>query len=393
MPWRSTCSMDEKEKFIAMWLAAGTQRCMSELCRSFDISRKTGYKWIARYHRGGLPALVDRSHAPHHQRLAVPVGIERQILGVRAKHPRWGPLKIEAWLTYRQPHTPWPAASTIGALLKRAGLTVPRRRRRQRACGTASLTPAGAANDVWAADFKGWFRTGDGRRCDPLTISDLQSRYLLRCQAVGTAQVELVRPIFEATFRDYGLPAVIRTDNGTPFAGPSGLSRLAVWWIRLGIRPERIAPGHPEQNGAHERMHRTLKAETATPPRATLRAQQSAFDHFRRLYNHERPHAALGQTPPVTVYTTSARPYPARLPAVEYPATFVIRRTHARGTIKWGGRRVFISEALAGEPVGVEEVADGQWQLWFGPVKLGWIDARRPGSMQRTPRVLPISSV
>lgn len=392
MPWRATCPMDERTQFIAACLLR--EESMSTLCRRFSISRKTGYKWLARYTAGGPPALVDRSHAPHEQPAAIAVGTERAILRLRAKHPLWGPRKLRAWLEEHADGA-WPASSTIGALLRRAGLTVPRRRRR-RAYGTELVARADGANEVWAADFKGWFRTGDGRRCDPLTISDLYSRYLLRCQVVGTGQAEVVRPIFEAAFREYGLPQVLRTDNGPPFAGMGSLSRLAVWWIRLGIRPERIAPGHPEQNGVHERMHRTLKAETASPPHATLAAQQRAFDRFRREYNEERPHEALAQRPPASSYVASPRPYPERLPRVEYPETFIVRRAHPNGDIKWRGHRVLITQALAGEPVGIQEIAQGRWRVWFGFVELGWLDARRPERLHRhviTENLLPISPV
>lgn len=383
--------MDERTQFIAAWLQH--EKSMSTLCRQFGISRKTGYKWMARYRAAGPSGLLERSHAPHWQPAAMTTGTQRAILRLRAKHPHWGPRKLRAWLEQHAPAT-WPAPSTIGALLQRAGLTVPRRRR-YRPAGTAR-TPVGGANDVWAADFKGWFRTGDGRRCDPLTISDVYSRYLLRCQVVGAAQSELVRPIFEAAFREYGVPRVMRTDNGAPFAGGAGLSRLAAWWIRLGIRPERIAPGHPEQNAEHERLHRTLKQETADPPCATLAAQQRAFDCFRRIYNDERPHEALGQQPPAARYTASARPYPEPLPGVDYPDTFLVRRAHPNGDIKWRGGRVRISQALAGEPIGLEEIADGCWRVWFSFVPLGWLDVHRPGRMHAhvsTHTLLPISPV
>ena len=392
MPWRATCPMDERTQFIAACLLR--EEPMSALCRRFGISRKTGYKWVARYGAGGPPALVERSHAVHRQPAAVAPGIARTILALRTRHPHWGPRKLRAWLG-QHALGDWPAPSTIGVLLHRAGLTVSRRRR-HRAVGSPSRAAAPGANAVWAADFKGWFRTGDGRRCDPLTISDVYSRYLLRCQTVAAAQFELVQPIFAATFREYGLPEVLRTDNGAPFASSGGLSRLAVWWIRLGIRPERIAPGHPEQNAEHERLHRTLKQETASPPHATVAAQQRAFDRFRRVYNHERPHEALGQQPPATRYTASPRPFPERMPNVEYPDAFLVRRAHPNGDVKWRGRRVLISQALAGEPVGIEEITDGRWRVWFGPVELGWLDARRPDRMHRhviTPNLSPISPV
>jgi transposase InsO family protein len=316
-------------------------------------------------------------------------------LSLRAKHPHWGPRKLLAWLEQHVAGD-WPAPSTIGALLQRAGLTVPRRLRRPRAYASTERAAAQGANDVWAADFKGWFRTGDGRRCDPLTISDIHSRVLLRCQIVANAQRHLVQPVFEVTFREFGLPRVIRTDNGAPFAGNGGLSRLSVWWIRLGIRPERIAPAHPEQNAEHERLHRTLKQDTATPPHATPAAQQRAFDRFRHLYNEERPHEALGLQVPAAWYTPSPRLYPDPLPGVDYPDPFIVRRAHPNGEIKWRGGRVLINHALAGEPIGIEEVADGCWRVWFSFVPLGWLDVRRPGRMHRHLRdqnLLPISSV
>jgi len=394
MPWRTTCPMNERTQFIAACLLR--EESMSVLCRRFGISRKTGYKLLGRYAAEGPAGLGERSHAPYQQPHALAASVQQAILALRAAHPHWGPRKLRAWLV-GQGSGVWPAPSTIGALLQRSGLTVPRRRRRAAAPAGPRATAAGS-NEVWAADFKGWFRTGDGRRCEPLTISDAYSRYLLRCQVLPAPTALLVRPVFEATFREYGLPRVIRTDNGSPFAALTvgGLSRLAVWWIRLGIRPERIAPGHPEQNGRHERLHRTLKEETATPPRGTLRAQQQAFDRFQRIYNHERPHEALGQQPPAAWYGPSPRSYPERLPVLEYPDTYLVRRTHPNGDIKWRGRRVRITQALAGEPVGLEEITDGRWRVWFGPIELGWLDARRPERLHShvsTPRLLPISLV
>lgn len=394
MPWRATCPMDERMQFIAACLQG--EESMSTRCRQFGISRKTGYKWLERYQAEGATGLRERSHAPQHQAQAVAASVAEAILALRAVHPYWGPRKLRAWLLQRRPGS-WPAASTIGVLLQRAGLTISRRRRHG-PTRVGAWTAPGEANQVWAADFKGWFRTGDGRRCDPLTISDVYSRYLLRCQGMVAPGGPLVRPLFEATFREYGLPEVIRTDNGLPFAAPTmtGLSRLAVWWIRLGIRPERIAPGHPEQNAEHERLHRTLKQETASPARGTPRAQQRAFDHFRQTYNHERPHEALGQSPPAARYRRSPRPYPDRLPPLAYPETYAVRRAHPNGEIKWRGRRVLISWCLAGESVGLEEIADGCWCVWFGPIELGWLDARRPERLHpRTtkPTLSPISSV
>jgi putative transposase len=394
MPWRTTCPMDERTQFMAARLAR--DESMSVLCRRFGISRKTGYQLWSRYEAEGPAGLLPRSHAPHQPPHALSEAIEQAILELREKHPRWGPRKLRAWLQQRRAGPAWPAASTIGALLHRHGLTVPRRRR-WHAQPSRGSTPEGP-NDVWAADFKGWFRTGDQQRCDPLTISDVFSRYLLRCQVVAGVADPLVRPLFEATFREYGLPRAIRTDNGPPFAslGAGGLSRLAVWWVRLGIHPERIAPGHPEQNAQHERMHRTLKEETAQPPQRTGRAQQRAFDRFRPIYNHERPHEALGQHPPASVYQPSPHPFPERLPELAYPAAAVVRRALPNGEIRWRGRRVYISHALAGECVGVEEITDGHWRVRFGPIELGWLDARRPERLHphnSAPNLSPIIPV
>ena len=394
MPWRTTCPMDERMRFLAAWLRH--EDSMSVLCRRFEISRKTGYRLVARYEGEGPAGVQERSHAPHHPPHTLPAAVQEAILALRAAHPRWGPRKLRAWLQQRRAGRAWPAASTIGAVLHRHGLTVPRQRRLHASPSRGST--AGAPNDVWGADFKGWFRTGDQQRCDPLTISDLFSRYLLRCQVVAGVADPLVRPLFEATFREYGLPRAISTDNGPPFASlaAGGLSRLAVWWVRLGIRPERITPGHPEQNARHERLHRTLKEETTQPPQRTGRAQQRAFDRFRPIYNHERPHEALGQQPPAAWYQPSPRSFPERLPALEYPDPYVVRRAHPNGDIKWFGRRVFISQALAGELVGLEELADGHWRVCFGPVELGWLDARRPQRLQShhtAPNLLPIIPV
>lgn len=395
MPWRTTCPMDERTQFIAAWLAH--EESMSELCQRFGISRKTGYKVLGRYAADGPASLRERSHATHRQPHAIAEAVQQAILELRGTHPYWGPRKLRAWLARRRPEHSWPAASTIGAVLQRHGLTRPRRRR-LRAAPSRMGPPATGPNEVWAADFKGWFRTGDQQRCDPLTISDVYSRYLLCCHVVAALGEAAVRPVFEATFREYGLPRAIRTDNGSPFASlaAGGLSRLAVWWIRLGIWPERIAPAHPEQNGRHERLHRTLKQETTQPPQATGPDQQRAFDRFQTIYNHERPHEALGQQPPAAWYHPSRRAYPDHLPAVEYAARCLVRRTHPNGDIKWLGRRVFISQAVAGELLGLEEIADGCWRVNFGPVELGWLDARRPQRLQpldTAPTLSPISPV
>ena len=264
---------------------------------------------------------MELNRAPRRHPNQTAAGMEEAVLELRQAHMRWGPRKLKRILERDQPGRSWPAASTIGELVRREGLVVARKKRRRTAPYTEPLAHAEGPNRVWCADFKGWFRTGDGERIDPLTISDAHSRYLLRCQAVEKTDTARARGIFEAAFREYGLPAAIRTDNGAPFASHAvaGLSRLAVWWMKLGIVPERIAAGHPEQNGRHERMHRTLKQETAEPPAANRRAQQRAFDRFRQEYNEQRPHEALAMQTPAAIYAPSPRSYPARVPEPEYP--------------------------------------------------------------------------
>ncbi len=389
MPWKETHVMDEKMRFIAACVAG--EEAMAELCRRSAISRKTGYKWLSRYQTHGAAGLADRSRAPHRCPHRVEPAIERLILAARADHPTWGPRKLLAWLEQRHGEAPWPVASTVGELLSRHGLVV-RRRRRRRATPSGPLpampTEPGA---LWCADFKGWFRTGDGERCTPLTISDAASRYLLRCQGLGRRTgAELVRPIFEAAFREHGLPVAMRTDNGPPFAsvGLGGLSRLSVWWIRLGIRPERIEPGHPEQNGRHERMHRTLAAETTRPAARNRRAQQRVFDRFVREYNEERPHEALGQRPPAEQYRRSVRLYPSRLAEVEYHDDWTTRAVRGAGQMKWRGDDVHISGALVGERIGLEPIDDGVWRIHFGAVVVGEFDERklRAGPSRKEPK-------
>jgi len=396
MPWRTTCVPDERARFIAEWLQRAEG--MSRLCRRYEISRKTGYVWVARYETDGWVGLQERSHARHHQAHAVSAAVATAVLGLRRAHPSWGARKVRAWLQRQAPTQRWPAASTIGELLQHYGLTIPRRRRLGAAPATTPLAGAVVPNDVWSTDFKGWFRTGDGARCTPWTLTDNASRFLLRCQVVARPDTHDVQPRLQAAFREYGLPRALRTDNGPPFGSTAagGLSRLAVWWIKLGIRPERIAPGHPEQNGRHERMHATLAQETTRPPQATGRAQQRRFDRFREIFNHERPHEALGQQPPAAVYYPSPRPFPERLPELEYPAHAVLRGVHGNGAIKWRGHEVFVSQALAGEVIALTEVLDDCWRVAFGPVTLGWFDTRQPARRRAhhfTPKLLPISPV
>jgi transposase InsO family protein len=351
---------------------------MTELTAQYEVSRKTGYKWVRRFHADGRAGLVDRSRSPHASPRAIDDAVVQAIVGVRTRHPRWGAKKVLAVLRGREPQRAWPARSTVCDVLRREGLIVPRRRMRRLAEGRRPLVAITRANEVWTADFKGEFRTGDGVYCYPLTVRDGFSRFVLRCDGLLSTASAPAQERFARAFAEYGVPERIRSDNGHPFGGPglAGLSRLAVWWMRLGIVPERIAKGHPEQNGSHEQFHSVLKAETTRPPAATRAAQQQRFRRFRHEYNYERPHEALDNRVPAAWYTPSARPLPSRVPPLEYPGHFEVRRVRSNGSIKWGGTAVFLSDVLNGEDVGLEEVDDGVWTLYFATVALARFDAR-----------------
>ena len=361
--------MEERKRVVQQYQTG--RYTISELAQAFTVSRKTVYQLLKRVAAVGPEAYLPRSRAPRRHPNATPPAVLR----AKQAHPTWGPLKLRpGGEELPAIVSAWPPPSTRRVILERAGL-VRRRRVRGQAVGTGPpLTLPTGPNVVWSADFKGWFRTADGARCDPATISDGYSRMLLACTIVPPKTVP-VRAVFEHTFREYGLPLVLRTDNGAPFAsvGAGGLSRLAVWWVRLGITLERIAPGHPEQNGRHERLHRTLKADCCHPPAATPAAQQARFAAWQAEYNTLRPHQALGQTPPATHYQRSERLYPARLPEVVYPDGMLVRRVRSRGEIRWQGRHIFLSEALIGETVGIRDGAQG-WEVRFGPVYLGILD-------------------
>ena len=374
MPWQEVCPMEERMRLVAAGLAG--EESMSELCEEFGVSRKTGYKWMQRYLEQGPAGLAEHSRAPRVVPWAISQAQAEAITGVRQAHPSWGPKKLRAKLLERAPEQRWPAPSTIGELLRRTGLSAPRKRRRRAIPNAGRLRAPLGANELWCIDFKGWFRTGDGARCDPLTVTDAFSRYLL-CTQVVRPDSAGCRSALERVFKEYGLPRVMRSDNGAPFAslGAGGLSRLSVWWVKLGILPERIAPGKPQQNGRHERMHGTLKPETANPPAANLQAQQRRFDRFRAEFNHERPHEALGQTPPAQYYRPSPRSYPDRLEDPVYPADYEPRRVRRNGEIKWQGELVFIGAALINELIGLRENADGEVEVHFGPIVLGAIDS------------------
>jgi putative transposase len=365
--------MEEKLRFILEYDAS--EYSMSELCQRYGVARETGYVWLRRYRETGIDGLVERSRAACHHANQTPAEMEQMILELRQAHMRWGPRKLKRVLQRDEPGRRWPASSTIGALLKREGLVVARKKRLHTPPYSAPLAHANSANRVWCADFKGWFRTADGERIDPLTISDAHSRYLLRCQAVEKTDTTRVQAIFEAAFREYGMPEAIRTDNGAPFASPAiaGLSRLAVWWIKLGLVPERIAAGHPEQNGRHERMHRTLKQEV--PPAANRRKQQRALDAFRQEYNQVRPHEALEMRTPAEVYQPAARTFPEQVPELHYPSSMEVRRVKHRGHFRWNQQDVFLTEVLWGEPVGLLPIDGRRFTIYFGPYPIARFDS------------------
>ena len=375
MPWKETCVMDERLRFVAAFHEK--TESMAELCRRFGISRKTGYKLVERYATKGPVALLDRSRARLTHANAVPEPMVRIILAKREAHPTWGPKKLRAALRRESPETYWPASSTIGALIKQAGLVEARRRRRRVPIYDGLFAPATVPNERWNVDFKGWFRTRDGMRCDPLTVTDDYSRSLLVCKAVEKANFEHVQSCFEKAFEEFGLPERIRSDNGAPFASRSlsGLSRLSVWWLKLGILPERIAPGHPEQNGRHERMHRTLKQETTRPPKLNRASQQLAFDCFREIYNHERPHEALDNDVPAAHYVSNPRG-PIVTPEPSYPEGAETRKVHHAGTITFRSDTIYLAKALEGETV-LLEPADHDWRfvdVYFLDFHIGTID-------------------
>lgn len=372
MPWRECYTMDERLRFVARLLDGEK---MAALCREFEISRKTGYKIFARYKDCGIEGLTDRSRRPYRHARQLPFQIEKAIVQLKSQHPSWGAPKIRERLRRKHSEVQCPAISTVHAILDRHGLVKRRRRRLYKPEGTLLSRPA-SANDLWCADYKGEFMLGNRRYCYPLTITDFASRFLLACEGMETTQETYAFAAFERVFSEFGLPLAIRTDNGVPFASANALfnlSKLAVWWLRLGIRLERIRPGHPEQNGRHERMHLTLKKETTKPPAQTLLQQQAKFDEFLEVFNLQRPHQALGMKFPSELYRPSLRPYRG-LPEVSYPFhDKTITITHC-GRICHQTNKVHVSHVFAGQNVGIKEVADGIWLVTFMTYDLGFFD-------------------
>lgn len=390
MPWKNTSPEEQQRRFIEQWQRG--ERNFIELCQAFGISPKTGYKRVQRFKAFGWEGLGDLSRAPHHHPNQVPRSIAHQLVQAKLAHRTWGPRKLIPWLQARHPEVSWPAPSTGSAILQRVGLVSPRRRKRRTPPWTQPFAQATHPNDVWCMDFKGWFRTGDGQRCDPLTLLDASSRYLLACEGLHQPRGPQVRRVLERVFREYGLPWAIRTDNGPPFAsvGLGGLTPLAVWWTKLGIVPERIRPGHPEENGELERFHRTLKAETADPPRASSRAQQRTFNTFRPAYNGDRPHEALGNRTPASCYVPSYRTFPRKLPELEYESGITVRRVRSNGEIRWQGGLLYLSESLRGEPIGLVPHDDRYWTIRLGPMEIGMLDTHANEVLHIPPKVLPM---
>lgn len=373
MPWDRVV-----ERRLKLVLAAeADDEPFALLCEREGVSRKTGYKWRARYRAEGPGGLTDRSSAPRRHGRSTPDELAEKIILLRQARPSWGARKIVAKLEAQHPQVRWPAASTADQILRRAGLVSGRPRRRRAPPRLGDLTQPERPNHVWAADYKGWVRLGDSSRCEPLTITDGFCRYLLSLSCGSGTDEAQARPVFQAAFEEFGLPEVIRSDNGPPFAstGVTGLTGLSVWWIKLGIRPERIDPGRPQQNGRHERFHLTL-LEAMRPPEPNRDAQAERFESFRQDYNHERPHQALGQLPPANFYERSPRKLPTSPDEPCYPAEAAVRRVRSNGEIKWRGELVHISSALAGEAVAVEEDQAGDWRVRFYDHPLGVIDRK-----------------
>jgi len=391
MPWKEELPMEQRLRFIGDYLNGYFS--FAELCDRYGISRRTGYKWVNRYHESGDPnSLVDRSRRPYHFPTKTPEIITEALLSVRDKHPFWGPTKL-LWRV-GQDHPEWgklPSPSTVSLILQRNAYTGKRRKRISRPHPGKPMTVITEPNQVWTLDFKGQFKTQDGIYCYPLTIADGFSRYIFTCKGLLSPSHDPVKEAFERLFSEHGLPQRIRSDNGTPFASIAlgRLSRLSVWWIRLGILPELITPGCPQQNGRHERMHKTLKYETTIPPAENLEKQQLRFDGFLYEFNYERPHEALGMKVPSEIHTMSPRPLPEKLPQIEYPSHFEIRRVSKNACFRWKSTFVSASHVLVDEYIGLEEIDNGIWEVYFGPIWLGRLDESmmkiedKPGRFER----------
>jgi putative transposase len=375
MPWKENKTMDLRVQLIQDYDDGESVAALADM---YGVARKTVYKWLARHAAEGAAGLADRSRAPLHSPHRLTEETIAHIVAARARW-KWGPRKLRVKLCAAHPHIRWPAESTMAEVLKRAGLTHRPKPRARTPPYAQPFAAVEAANQTWCADFKGWFRTRDGTRCDPLTITDAYSRYLLRCHIVGKTDTPHAAAIFDAAFREYGLPRVIHTDNGTPFASraPGGLSRVSMKWVKLGIVPERSRPAAPQDNGRHERMHSTLKQATLSPPARDVRRQQEAFDRFQQEFNHERPHEALGDRTPASCYGASSRSMPRRIPELDYGDDLEVRRISQQGSLKMHGERTFISEIFAYEWLGLRALDERFYEVLYGPVSLGFLDTHR----------------
>ena len=376
VPWKEICLVKERMSFLTQ--VNESDESFAALCRQHGISRKTGYKWVNRFEQGQDVSLANRQPLAASHPCRVPDAVVDLIVAARKEHPYWGPKKLKAWLEQTRPEQAWPAPSTIGDKLQEHGLVRPRRRRIRVPMSLDPLAPVGAPNETWCVDFKGHFELGDKTRCYPLTVTDQYSRYLLKCEGLVEPKFEPVKVQFERVFREFGVPQRIRSDNGPPFASVAvgGLSKLSVWWIQLGILPERIEPGQPQQNGRHERMHKTLKQETANPPSRSMVEQQRIFDRFRGVFNDERPHEALGQKPPSSRYCTSARALPSKLEPPAYPTSMKVHRVDASGRLSFFGTYHQLTSVLAGQSVGLEAIDEDTWELFYGPILLAEMHVR-----------------
>ena len=376
MPWSETNAMEQRVQFIRDWLKR--THCVSDLCALYGISRKSGYKWIERYMHDGPDWAMDRSHAVAAVANKTPPEVEHALMAMRRRHPSWGARKLLHQVGLAQPLWALPHASTVCDMLKRNGFITAKPRRRAIGHPGRPSNHISGPNDCWSADFKGQFRTADGIYCYPLTVTDNYSRFLLGCQALPGTLLQPSKVVFTRLFKEHGLPRRIRTDNGVPFAAPTlgRLSRLSVWWLKLGILPELTEPGKPQQNGRHERMHKTLKDETAKPPAGNSRAQQRRFNTFRHEFNEVRPHEALDMHTPAQLYDPSPRSIPDKLLPIEYPDRFEVRYVSANGGMRWRKQWVNVTSALIGEHVGLEAIDDGLWNVYFGVKQIGRLHER-----------------
>lgn len=388
MPWRMTSVEDQRKLFIKFHLE--NEISIAELCREFMISRKTAYKWIERFNSLGYEGLKDQRRARLVQDQTDDILVQK-ILDLKRKRTTWGPKKILGQLWNQEPEFKWPSSTTVGNILLRNGFQKTRELKKRLPIREKILSHCLQPNDVWSIDFKGWFQTKEGIKCDPLTLTDAHSRFLLHCSKLPLGTTEYVWKVLEKTFRQYGLPIYLRHDNGPPFAtcGAGRLSRLSISLIKAGIIPEWIDPGKPYQNGRHERMHRTLKAEGIFPRELSLKEQQLKFIEFQQYFNFERPHESLGQKTPGSIYTPSPRAWNGEFKTPEYDENWQVVRVRSSGQIGWRGDEVFISKALDNENIGLKENEEGEWEAYYGPVCLGTIG--RKGKLEYLQRPSRIS--